>query len=238
MDRRNVLFGLAAAATPLPAAAAAPEVSIFASGPLAGNRVAQHFLPMPADIKIPDVKMMGADGPHRWSELVGKVRIVSLWAEWCLPCLLEAPDLADWRQRAGGAKFDILGVLTSSQKHYDVRDAQAALAKAGARALPTWVEPDGGNVLMFRLTRGVRGASIPCNLLIDAKGVIRGRSIGSSWADPAATAKLQQILYGKIPRPPPKEMEAITTAGSATIWTLPDADAFAHALADGVLDRT
>ena len=120
MIRRSFLLGGAAALAATPASAV--SVRVFYEGPLADNRVAQRFFTVPPFV-IPTTKLIGDDGPHQFSELTGKVRLVPIWAEWCTPCLIEAGDLAMVQQRYASATFDIRAILSASAKHLDLAGA-------------------------------------------------------------------------------------------------------------------
>lgn len=158
------------------------EPPLFASGLLAGNPVAASFRRVDASIRPPSIDLASDDGIHRFPELTGKVRIISLWAEWCVPCLIEARDLSELRQHFSGPRFDILGILTAGRADLTPDGARTALARVDARDLPTWVELANGRQIGEALaTDNPPHISLPCNLLVDATGRIRGRSIGDGW---------------------------------------------------------
>ncbi len=204
MDRRLFLAGAAATLT-APMAAQAAETSAFAGTPLAGNKLAQHFLPLPHGTSVPDVVLAGDNGSkHHLSELTGKNRLVAIWAEWCAPCLLEAGDLAKLYARYGGPNFEVLSLLTSSSRKLDIKGARSALTKTHAQALPLWVEPNGGSAVAKALANDENsGVSFPCTLWVDKTGAVRGRMMG------------------------------VVTAGTTSLWATPDADAFVRQLAAG-----
>ena len=212
MDRRGFLTAAACLAG-LPAAAQAQ--SIFAGTPLSGNAVARQFEPLPPGMHVPEVMLHGDNGTrHHLSELTGKMRLVAIWAEWCAPCLIEAGDLARLYARYGGPNFEVLSVLSDSRQRLDIKGARDVLARTHAQALPLWIEPDGGDVVAAALT-GARGATInlPCTLLVDRAGRVKGRMSGLAMA-------------------PGTRLDAPLTGRS--LWTTPDADAFVQALSRGV----
>lgn len=208
MDRRGFL---AAAAATLMAPAAARAQSIFAGTPLAGNGVARYFEALPPGMRLPDVMLAGDNGSrHHLSELTGKTRLVAIWAEWCAPCLIEAGDLARLYARYGGPNFEVVSVLSDSRRRLDIRAARDVLARTHAQALPLWVEPGGGDVVASALT-GARGATInlPCTLLLDHGGTVRGRMSGLAMAP------------GTRPDAP---------LVGPSVWAAPDADVFVQTL--------
>jgi hypothetical protein len=124
---------------------------------------------------------------------------------------VEAKDLGMLRDTFAGPKFDVLAVLTAGRSNLDHSQAQATLAGLGA-ALPTWVEDANGREVGKALAIvDPPHISLPCNLLVDRFGRIRGRSVGNGL----------QMRYGE----------------SASHWAGSEAAAFVSALTHGALDR-
>jgi len=206
MDRRGFLAAAASAAvTPR----AAHARSIFAGTALAGNAVARYFQPLPPGTRVPDITLDADNASrHHLSELTGKTRLVAIWAEWCAPCLIEAGDLARLYANYGGPQFEVVSLLSDSRQRLDVRAARAVLARTHAQALPLWVEPNGGTAIAAALT-GTRDAaiSLPCTLLVDRSGTVRGRMSGlalvpgtgaSVWTTPDAGRFVQMLSRGPV----------------------------------------
>lgn len=224
MHRRGFVMTALAAMTATRAAAA--SVQVFYDGPLAGNRVAQRFYTVPPFV-IPTVKLSGDDGPHTFGELTGKTRLVSIWAEWCTPCLIEAGDLAMVQQRYASPSFDIRAILSASAKHLDLAGARQALAKTQAESLPLWVEPNGGKKIATTFAGTSQTPySLPCLLLVDRNGVVRGRSQGVGIVTTATTAEGAQAQAREAEKNPKRGM---------TEWWTDEGTAFIKALADGAL---
>ena len=221
--------GLAAAVAGPATAAVAPRL-LFAAGPLAGNSVARRFQRPPAGLRRPAGTVDSGAGPRRFADLRGSLRIVSLWAEWCAPCLLELPDLAALGARYQGRGFEVLAVLTGSGRKLGWRDAHALLDGRGAR-LPLWVEPDGGSTWLGALADAGGQPTLPCNLIVDRAGVVRGRSFGASPSAPMA-------LDARGGRLTDLGKAQILASGAHTLWATPQADAFVQALLAGALGRT
>ncbi len=219
MDRRAFLTGIAAAGLATQPAHAA---SIFAGTSLANNRIAVRFQPLPDGAFAPDVLLQGGDGEHRFSELTGKVHLVALWAEWCAPCLIEAGDLAVLQQTFGGPNFAIQSILTASQKKLDLKGARKTLRKTHGDTLPLWIEADGKDFLAANLSKTASSPySLPCVLLVDRHGKIRGRMIGLGFiADNVDPTDHKQIM----------------SLGGQTEWSTPEAYDFIKALIGGALD--
>jgi hypothetical protein len=239
IDRRSLGLG-AAAALAGGAARATPDTPFFVSGPMLTNRIAGLFQAPATPIILPDTPLISAQGSRRLSELRGRTWLVSLWAEWCAPCLVEATDLAAIARRHGGPSFGVVFVLTSSSKKLDLAAAQAVMAKRDASDAALLVEPHGGaavvkalatheyDVQMRAATKPQSGFSLPCNVLVDRHCRVRARSFGSPKAvigPPQHSGPLTEADKARM------------LAGEHTAWATPDGDAFAAALAAGLLEH-
>jgi hypothetical protein len=239
IDRRSICLGGAAAALAGGAARAAPDTPIFASGPMAQNSLAAGFMAPPASAVLPDTPLISAEGRQRLSQLRGRTWLVSLWAEWCAPCLAEATDLAAIARAHSGPSFGVVFVLTNSVKKLDLAAAQAVMAKRDAGDAPLMVEPHGGDVVartlatrdfdakLRAIAKRDSGVNLPCNVLIDRHGRIRGRSFGAPSASPVKLAH----------EGPMNDADKARVLTEHTVWATPDGDAFAAALAAGLLER-
>ncbi len=214
MDRRT--FIIAAGAAPLLGSLSQASTGqwgkpVFRTGSLAHNAVARTFLDVPPNLTLPHLGLSGGDGRHSLAELTGKTRIISLWAEWCVPCLAEVKHLGILRRTFAGPNFDILAVLTAGRGNLGQSQAQARLSGLGS-SLPTWVEDANGREVGKALAIvEPPHISLPCNLLVDRFGRVRGRSVGSGL----------QLRDGV----------------GASHWASSDAAAFVSALSRGALDH-
>lgn len=252
-DRRTVISGIAASmvagAVGAQGPASGPLPKLFAATPFADNRVARAFSRV--DLALPDVPVLTEHGRQRLTQLAGRARLLTLWAEWCVPCLLEARDLAAQQPRIAGGAFDIVSVLTASSAKLDYAGAIARLNKAEANGLTVLVEPDGGHAIAEALSARptfvpkpasvppgtkIASFSLPCTLLVDRHGRARGRATG------VAAARIAGTGSGAGPTGAPHrlteaEKQALLSDGSKTAWSTPDGAAFLKALHDGLLDR-
>jgi thiol-disulfide isomerase/thioredoxin len=203
---------------------------VFHDTYLRGNALASLFRKPKAPVVLPPVRLLGREGAHSLSELKGKTRIVSLWSEWCAPCLAEAGDLAPLQHQFGGATFEILAVLTKSAKRLDYTGARSVLDQVKAGSLPLWIEPDGGDAVYQSATAQL-GPGIPLLLLLDSKGRVFGYSHGApSEIDPAKLGI--QLKPGGVLSSKDKAVLAAATEKSGTLWRSPDARVFVKALAE------
>jgi thiol-disulfide isomerase/thioredoxin len=239
-DRRAILGGMLAGLACPAGLSAAPIVTLksgprlFAGTPLGHNRLALTFEKV--DLPLPPIKVSNGAAKLSLDSLNGKTRIVTLWAEWCAPCLVEARDFAALRRRFAGPTFDIVAVLTGSAERLDFAGATARLTNARVAGLPLLVEPNGGKRLMLTLSPSPfgGGGSLPCTLLVDSRGRIRGRSRG------ALTAALPPGAAGKPAGSytlTEADKRAMLAGDRGTLWQSPDGDVLVTALRDGVLDR-
>lgn len=96
--------------------------------------------------------------------LGGKPRLLNIFASWCIPCAVEAPQLEQLRQ----AGVEIDGVAIRDQRD----DLEQFLARNGnpfAR-----IGADDVSAIQF----AIGSSGVPESFVIDAKGVIRYQHIG------------------------------------------------------------
>jgi thiol-disulfide isomerase/thioredoxin len=229
LSRRAFVGGAAGAALGPASVKSAPLrlTPMFAATPLRTNRIAMLFTAV--DLALPDLTVIGDHGPIPLASIKGPTLLLSLWAEWCVPCLVEARDLAPLRRRFSGPRFDIATLLTGSLRKLDYAGARAKLKENGTGDLPLLVEPNGGHDALktLSLPMGSFGA-LPCTLLVDRRGRVRGRAIGMAafaGAPPSAGKVLSDADKGKL----------LESGRSA--WASADGAAFVQALRDGALDR-
>lgn len=245
MDRRTMLAGLVALARTRGAVAAPSSRGLFDGTPLAGNLMGRLFQQI--DLPLPPIRLLGEHGAASLSQLRGRTTILTLWAEWCVPCLLEARDLAALRRKYASSRFDIVPLLTSSKKPLDYPGARARLASMGAGDLPLLIEPDGGAKILHPLS-AVAGAAVPtalpgavpqkgalpCTLLVDSSGRVRGRSLGA----PIVAAAMAAPKAGSAPQVLTEEDKKRLLGGEVrTLWTTSQGDAFVRGLASGALEQ-
>jgi hypothetical protein len=243
IDRRNICLGAAAAAaTGLAAgsARAAPDTPFFVSGPMAHNNLAAGYLTPSTPLVLPDTVLVSTHGPQKLSDLRGQTWLVSLWGEWCAPCLEEATDLAAINRTHGGPSFGVIFVLTNSFKKLDLAGAQAVLGKRGAADAPLLVEAGGKHAVydalamrdtpeaLRKLVKQDRSASLPCNLLVDRHGQVRARSFGASTST---------VKTGLVSGRPLTDADHARILTQHTDWASPIGDEFARALAAGILEK-
>jgi|FEC22Drversion2_1045045.scaffolds.fasta_scaffold00099_13 cytochrome c biogenesis protein CcmG/thiol:disulfide interchange protein DsbE len=125
--------------------------------------VKSHMIGKP----VPDFELPGPDGGPglRAADLKGQgPLLVNLFASWCLPCAVEAPQLE--ALRAGGATIHGIAVRDTPDK------TAAFLARHGNPFARIGDDPGGRLMLAF-------GASgVPETYVIDGRGIIRHQHLG------------------------------------------------------------
>jgi thiol-disulfide isomerase/thioredoxin len=238
-----MLAGMMALAVEGAAKAAPPPRPLFEGTPLARNSIARTFERV--GLALPAVRLLDGHGTASLRGLRGRTTILSLWAEWCAPCLVEMRDLAAVRRKYASNRFDIVALLTYSKRPLDYHGARARLATMGAGNVPLLIEPNGGAEILSALSPGPSAAvlaalpkslrpkgTLPCNLLVDSSGRVCGRSLGAPVIAAPAGAR-----PGTGSQSLTEEQRAVLGGDSRTAWSTAEGAEFARALASGLLDR-
>ena len=106
----------------------------------------------------------GQQGLARADMADGKVRVLNIFASWCIPCAVEAPQLAELRNQG----VEIVGVA--------MRDRPDDLAAFLTRHGNPFSRIGADNLSSIQFALGSSG--VPESFVIDGKGVIRYQHIG------------------------------------------------------------
>lgn len=118
--------------------------------------------PMPEfDLPAP---LPGQQGLARADLADGKVRLLNIFASWCVPCAVEAPQLAALRSQG----VDVVGVAIRDRPG----DVEAFLARYGNPF--SRIGADNLSAIQF----AIGSSGVPESFVIDGKGVIRYQHIG------------------------------------------------------------
>lgn len=157
------------------------------------------FAPTLTPTRIPDLAFLGPDGqPLKLSEVGGDgLKLVNIWATWCVPCREEMPALDELQATLGST-----GAGTSSPGfsvvavNIDTRDPEKPkkfMDETGIKHLALYTDP---KAKAFQELRTVgRGFGLPTTMLIDADGCEIGHIAGpAEWASPDALALIRAAL--------------------------------------------
>jgi len=120
------------------------------------------------------------------SALAGKVVLLNIWATWCAPCREEIPYLQSLYDTHRARGLEIVGVSV------DARGAEASIRDFAAEfrmSYPIWRDPD------ERVQSTFLALGVPASYLIDRRGVLRWRRLGTIHAtDTTLTRALEETL--------------------------------------------
>ena len=223
-SRRAVLAGMACLAA-APVARAEEASAPLAHGVLEKNELARVFEAI--DTSLPSVMLETPDGEVAIADLLkGRTVLMPVWAEWCVPCLIEIPDFARLQKAHGNDKFAILPVLSSPQKQMTLDVTAWLLKTLKADALTPIVERHFGKALAQTLGRKGNSYSLPCNVLIAPNGRVVAREIGLE-------SNGHDVPIDKDDRY--NRAERAAAGETQSLWGTPAGDEFAAALANGFL---
>jgi thiol-disulfide isomerase/thioredoxin len=124
----------------------------------------------------PEIEGVDVDGkPLRLSDYRGKVVMLVFWGSWCGPCMAQVPHERGLVERLKGQPFALLGVDCEENK-----DTARGVMARERMTWPNWFDGDVGTGPIARRYH-IRG--YPRVFVLDAKGVIRGRTGGSVGLD-------------------------------------------------------
>jgi thiol-disulfide isomerase/thioredoxin len=136
---------------------------------VAGNGVSQLI----KDRKpAPAVTGTTLDGkPFKLADLRGKVTVINFWASWCAPCRAEAPTMQQVYDETKASGVQFVGVDIK-----DGRDNAKAFARTFKITYPSVYDQAGQIALAFR---DIPPNAVPSTLVIDRRGAVAARAIGS-----------------------------------------------------------
>lgn len=204
---------------------ATPRAEALDTPALRGNSLARSFKQPPAGMVLPRIKIERPSGIRELEPQPG-LTLLSLWAPWCAPCLLELKDLAIQQRAFETRRFRILPVLTAPRGDISLAEAKAVLDKAEAGALQVAIDRSPGSRALYeQLTRrdmpSGRVYNLPCNLLIDGDGKVLGRQFGAP------------IKFSSATMPPDGKPTPEMMANARTTWLSGDGAALLKALQRG-----
>lgn len=119
----------------------------------------------------PDFSLTTSDGEYiTLEDLRGKVVLLDFWGVWCPPCVESVPAMRSLVKRYAKEKFVVIGI--------DVRDEEGTWRAFIEKNGMVWPQHrDRGSVVQ----RAFEVSGFPTYILIDHEGIVRYRSVGTSW---------------------------------------------------------
>jgi thiol-disulfide isomerase/thioredoxin len=149
----------------------------------------------PSDVPVaenrkaaPDVLLVAGKGlSKKLSEFRGKVILLSFWASWCTPCLIELPTFIDLHEKLSAKGLVIIPV------NVDEPDTAARFVqdfwKAKSFPFVTYYDPTHKAADRFHVE------SLPSNFVIDKQGRQVAQGYGANdWSSPASVNFIEQLL--------------------------------------------
>lgn len=174
------------------ASEAGKRLAAFATGELAA------FAPTLKPTRIPDLAFLAPDGtPVKLSQVGGDgLKLVNIWATWCVPCRKEMPALDELQAtlgRKGSGDVPGFEVVALNIDTRDPAKPKIFFDEIGIKNLALYADP---KAQAFQDLRAVgRGFGLPTTMLIDAKGCEIGHIAGpAEWAGPDAIALIRAAL--------------------------------------------
>ncbi|MDQ0511305.1 thiol:disulfide interchange protein TlpA [Ancylobacter amanitiformis] len=158
------------------------------------------FAPTLKPTRIPDLAFLAPDGtPSSLSKVGGDgLKLVNIWATWCVPCRKEMPALDELQGTLGattatGKDATALPGFAVIAINIDQRNPEKPktfMDETGIRHLALYTDP---KAQAFQDLRAVgRGFGLPTTMLIDAQGCEIGHIAGpAEWASPDAVALIE-----------------------------------------------
>lgn len=137
---------------------------------------------------MPDILLTADAGPNKHlSDFKGKVVLLSFWASWCTPCLIELPTFIDLHEKLSSKGLVIVPV------NVDEPDSAANFVKDfwKTKKFPfvTFYDPNHKASEVFQID------SLPSNFVLDKNGRLVAQGYGANdWSSDTSVQFIEQLL--------------------------------------------
>jgi peroxiredoxin len=120
----------------------------------------------------PDFSVTTSEGEYiALDDLRGKVVLLDFWGTWCPPCVASVPALRSLNKKyAKDPSFVMIGISTDSEE-----EKWRTFTAENKMVWPQYRDRD------HKVVRAFDVHAFPTYILIDPEGIVRFRSIGTSW---------------------------------------------------------
>lgn len=137
---------------------------------------------------VPDISLISKTGPgKKLSDYKGKVVLLSFWASWCTPCLIELPTFIELHEKLGNKGLVIVPVNVD-----DPETAEGFVPdywKNKNFPFDNFYDPDKKAAEAFKID------TLPSNFVLDKKGKLVATGYGANdWASEASVKFIEQLL--------------------------------------------
>ena len=137
---------------------------------------------------IPDLTLIRKSGPSTsLSSYKGKVVLLSFWAKWCTPCLLELPSFIELHEKL--AKKGLVIIPVNLDDPEEAATSVPDYWKTKKFPFETFFDPERKSADILKID------TLPSNFIIDKKGKLVATGYGANdWSDEASVKFIEQLL--------------------------------------------
>ena len=122
-----------------------------------------------------------------FSDHLGEVVLVNIWATWCGPCRVEMPPIQEAFSRYKDQGFTVLAVSIDAGPGY--REKVEAFVSEYGLDFPVLLDPESS------ISRLLQTVGVPETFVLDRQGRIVKRLIGATdWNSPGNQALIEELL--------------------------------------------
>ena len=121
------------------------------------------------------------------SDFAGKVIVVNLWGQWCVPCRAEAPVLKVVADEYASRNVQFVGIVNKS----DPQAAKAFNSSVGI-TYPSFADQGGALELSFR--KSLPTTAIPTTWVLDSQGRVAARIIDPDLSKSTLSGVLDEVV--------------------------------------------